>query len=174
MIYLEGEFYLRLIEEKDLVPLAVNRNFPSTYNNLTHSLPVTFDKQLDWLKGLGKENMYYIICHKADDIGVARINDIEWINRNASVGLDIYERWRGKHLAKSSFRMISNYAFDVLNMERLWLLVREDNVRAIETYESYGFQQEGIMRHHLFKNGKWYDYLMMGCLRDERTPNPPV
>jgi RimJ/RimL family protein N-acetyltransferase len=34
-------------------------------------------------------------------------------------------------------------------------------------YEKVGFQHEGVLRHGMFRAGKWHDLVLMGLLRGE-------
>jgi RimJ/RimL family protein N-acetyltransferase len=59
------------------------------------------------------------------------------------------------------------HAFDVLNLERVYLYVVEYNIAARKLYESNGFSYEGSLRKHIALGGERYDLLVMGIMRDE-------
>lgn len=50
---------------------------------------------------------------------------------------------KGMGYGKEAFRIIKNWAFRVYNANRLWLDVKEDNVRALHLYQKQGFVLEG-------------------------------
>jgi putative acetyltransferase len=52
-----------------------------------------------------------------------------------------------------------------LNLTRLELEVYSDNETAVHLYERFGFEREGLMRQHAFRNGQYVDSLMMARLR---------
>lgn len=52
-----------------------------------------------------------------------------------------------------------------LNLTRLELEVYTDNARAISLYERFGFECEGTMRNHAFRDGQFVDSHMMARLR---------
>ena len=54
-----------------------------------------------------------------------------------------------------------------MNLNRVWLHVFEFNERAAACYRKCGFQQEGHLRQHRYSEGRYYDVLVMGILRDE-------
>ena len=64
-------------------------------------------------------------------------------------------------------RVIQRYAFEELNLHRLSLTVFEYNQRAIRSYEKAGFTVEGRVRKFLNREGKHYDMIFMGILREE-------
>ena len=59
------------------------------------------------------------------------------------------------------------YAFTEVNLKRVTLTVFEYNPRAIRSYEKAGFHHEGRLRGLLNREGKRYDELFMGILREE-------
>ncbi|WP_255158088.1 GNAT family N-acetyltransferase [Siphonobacter sp. BAB-5385] len=59
------------------------------------------------------------------------------------------------------------HGFNDLNLHRIYLTVLPENDRAIRLYESFGFQQEGLYRKALFKNGQFTDVMGMSLLRNE-------
>jgi diamine N-acetyltransferase len=52
-------------------------------------------------------------------------------------------------------------------MNRLWLLVLENNEPAKNLYKKMGFVNEGVQRQAIFKEGQYHDYIMMSLLRGE-------
>jgi RimJ/RimL family protein N-acetyltransferase len=52
-------------------------------------------------------------------------------------------------------------------MNRLWLLVLENNKVALSLYRKAGFVEEGRQRKAIFRDGRYLDYLMMSILRSE-------
>ena len=59
------------------------------------------------------------------------------------------------------------FGFGSLGLERISLIVRAGNARAIRSYEKVGFQREGIMRRAFRVDGLLEDALLMAILRDE-------
>jgi putative acetyltransferase len=55
-----------------------------------------------------------------------------------------------------------------LNLTRLELEVYTDNEAAIRLYERFGFEVEGTLRQHAFRDGQYVDSHMMGRLRPAR------
>jgi RimJ/RimL family protein N-acetyltransferase len=68
-------------------------------------------------------------------------------------------------------RVILRYAFTEMNLQRITLGVFEYNPRAIRSYEKAGFKVEGILRQYLHREGRYWDEIMMGILREEWMEN---
>ena len=91
-----------------------------------------------------------------------------WAHGNSWVGIGMGEpEYRGKGYGTDAMRLALRFAFMELNLHRVTLDVFEYNPRAIRSYEKAGFQHEGRQREVLFRNGKRWDVLEMGILREE-------
>ena len=116
-------------------------------------------------------NQHWFSIRKLDDdklLGDIDLYVYNWTGRDAFVGLGIGERefW-GKGYGTDVMRVILRYAFTELNLNRVTLNVFEYNPRAIRSYEKAGFRHEGRMRGPINKEGKRWDMLYMGILREE-------
>ena len=105
------------------------------------------------------------------DIDFSVINN--WMGRNAFVGISILNRddW-GKGYGTDAMKIGLRFAFTELNLNRVTLNTFEYNPRAIRSYEKVGFKHEGRMRGALLKDGKRWDMLFMGILREEWLERP--
>jgi RimJ/RimL family protein N-acetyltransferase len=101
-------------------------------------------------------------------IGFVGLGGIQWNNGDAFVGISLGERqdW-GKGYGTDAMRVLLRYAFDELNLHRVSLDVFEYNPRAIRSYEKAGFTVEGRCRQYLHREGKRWDLIFMGILREE-------
>lgn len=101
-------------------------------------------------------------------IGFIAFEDIAWSNRDAYVAIGIGERdfW-GKGYGTDAMRLMLRYGFDELNLHRISLTVYEYNPRGIRCYEKCGFKHEGRIREFILRDGRRWDMLHMGILRDE-------
>jgi RimJ/RimL family protein N-acetyltransferase len=116
-------------------------------------------------------NQHWFSVRKLDDdklLGDIDLYIYNWPSRDAFVGLGIGERefW-GKGYGTDLMKLIMRYAFTEVNLRRVTLTVFEYNPRAIRSYEKAGFRHEGRMRKVLNKEGRRWDILYMGILREE-------
>lgn len=167
--YKKSIYSMRPICESDLEKLASHRNSYDTWSKLTSPLPVQAHRQGEWLRSLGTRDMYFIgsVGETPVDVALLRLTDIDTINRNGAVGIDVFEEHRGNGYATPLFALLCDYAFEQLGLNHLWLLVLEDNEPAKRVYTKVGFTHEGVMRKHIFRDGRFKDYLLMGLLKEE-------
>jgi RimJ/RimL family protein N-acetyltransferase len=106
----------------------------------------------------------------ADDrlVGGIGIIDINHADGNAQLGLSIYRQddW-GHGYGREMIVLALRYAFNELNLHRVWLTTSAFNERALKLYEKLGFRHEGRGREHFLLDGRRWDIVSMGMLRDE-------
>ena len=76
------------------------------------------------------------------------------------------DKWE-KGYGSDALRAMLTYAFDKQKAERVFLMPRTHNKRAIYVYEKVGFKKEGVLRHFEKFEGKWTDNIMMSILKGE-------
>ena len=74
---------------------------------------------------------------------------------------------RGRGYGEEAMRLLLDYAFTSLHMERVTIDHFTGNKRAAALYQKLGFQHEGIARNSCKKNGKYYDLHLLSMLRTE-------
>jgi RimJ/RimL family protein N-acetyltransferase len=101
-------------------------------------------------------------------VGTCGLYLLQWICRRAQFNILIGEpsAW-DKGYGSEAARLVLDYAFDKLNLNSVQLGVNADNARAVRSYEKVGFVHEGVRRQFIYRNGRYYDMVMMSVLRDE-------
>lgn len=155
----------------------VGWNINSEYFRLLNSSSRPMQSQkaaAQWMeKELAEESpasYYFSIRTLADDtlIGELGLDVVNWSGRDAFVGLGIGETgYWGKGYGTDVMNVLLRFAFTEINLRRVTLTVFEYNPRAIRSYEKAGFRHEGRMRKVLNKEGRRWDVLCMGILREE-------
>ena len=106
----------------------------------------------------------------ADDrlVGGIGLMDINGADGHAQLGLSIYKQddW-GHGYGREMIVLALRYAFNELNLYRVWLTTPGFNERAMKLYEKLGFRHEGRGREHILLDGTRWDIVYMGMLRDE-------
>ena len=123
------------------------------------------------------KDFLFIIHTLADDrpIGFAGLDGISWADGDCFTFIGLGERdYWGKGYGTDAMRIILRYAFTELNMHRVTLDVFDYNPRAIRSYEKAGFAEEGRMRALLNREGRRYDLIFMGILREDWERSAPV
>jgi RimJ/RimL family protein N-acetyltransferase len=85
------------------------------------------------------------------------------------IGIGVTSMW-GKGYGTEATRLLVRHAFQTLNLNRVGLEVYEFNQGAIRCYEKAGFRIEGRLRQSYFADGRYWDTVVMGILREECRP----
>jgi putative acetyltransferase len=82
-----------------------------------------------------------------------------------AIGISVHDEWQGKGIGTALMCAGIDLADNWLNLMRLELEVYTDNESAIGLYERHGFEQEGRLRQHAFRDGHYVDSYIMARLR---------
>lgn len=134
--------------------------------------PVSEANHKEWFASIQQRNDIVIfgIWSIKDNrlIGSCQLKDINFIHRSAELQIRIgVVEMRGKGLGKDAISLLLKFAFDDLNLHRVFVQVFSTNHTAIRTYEGSGFAMEGKLREAAFIEGNYVDVLVMGVLRNE-------
>ena len=123
-----------------------------------------------WMENEKPNDYEFVIRTLAENrlIGMIGLDGIRWSHGDTFVGIAVGERevW-GRGYGTDAMRVILRFAFMELNLHRVSLDVFEYNPRAIRSYEKVGFKHEGRVRQALNRDGRRWDILYMGILREE-------
>lgn len=165
----------RAPERTDIPRFTKWLNDPEVRTGLLLYLPLSLDSEEKWfddmLKRPAEEQPLVIeVLNEGawEMIGNIGLHNIDYRCRSAEVGIFIGEKalWNRGYGTKA-MRLLLKHGFETLNLNRIMLDVFEDNHGAIRTYEKSGFTLEGRKRQAVFKNGSYYDILIMSILRSE-------
>ncbi|GAB4467265.1 MAG: GNAT family protein [Anaerolineales bacterium] len=113
---------------------------------------------------------YFAIRAREDDrlLGKAIISRIEWSNGNGWIELGIGSADdRRKGYGAQALQMLLRFAFAELNLYRVTARVQEYNEAAIALLKKFGFTEEARRRQALDRDGRRWDLLVFGLLKDE-------
>lgn len=157
---LEGA-YFDWLNDREVTKFLESGRFPSTKEGMEEYYNNTV---------LSENNvMFGIIDKKADKhIGNIKLGPINWITRIASLGIMIgdKESW-GKRYGTEAIRLVSDYAFNKLNLHKLTAGVAAINKGSVRAFERAGFEVEGRAKKQFFLNGEYYDSLYLGMTRQD-------
>jgi ribosomal-protein-alanine N-acetyltransferase len=167
-----AKVYLRPLDLEDVAALTTWLNDPEVTRFLRVHRPLTRMAEEAFLRKISDSEhdvvLGIVLREPEQFIGVAGLHHLDVRNRHAEFGIAIGEKtvWGGGCGTEATQLMV-RYAFDVLNLNRIWLHVGEDNERAVRVYEKLGFRTEGRLRQDTFRAGRYGDSLVMAVLREE-------
>ena len=110
------------------------------------------------------------ICAREDEriIGIGGLHNINTVARSAELRILIGEKcWWGRGCGTEATQLLLAWAFEILNLHKVWLGVNAAQANAVRVYEKVGFTREGVLRDEVWRNGRYYDALRMSLLASE-------
>lgn len=171
--YVGGKVCLRAVEKEDYTEHMYRwANDPEFNKYLSHGIrPTSVAMMNELYEDLRKkDNAVFAIVDGATDtvIGIIGLHHISCQIRSAEYTIHIGEKefW-GSGAGSEATDYILQYAFDTLNLNKVWLGVAEPNVKAARFYEKKGFVHEGKSRDEIYREGRYFDSIRMSILRRE-------
>lgn len=162
---------LRAIEREDLPTFVRWFNDQEVTRYLQMSGPLSLAQEERWFQSKLEDEKNTVLAIETLDgvhIGNLGLHNVDYRNRHAQLGIVIGEKeYWNQGYGTDAVRTALYYAFDELNLNRVFLRVYAYNQRAIRCYEKCGFRHEGTLRQDFFRNGEYHDTLIMGILRQE-------
>jgi RimJ/RimL family protein N-acetyltransferase len=172
---------IRAIEKTDIEEIMRWINDPEVMENLLMRYPVSRYQEEKWIEralneGNDRNRVFAIETKQGEYLGGIGLHAINWENRNAEVGIVIGEKehWN-KGYGTDAMMTILDFAFNQMNLHRVYLRVYEYNARGLRSYEKCGFRKEGVSRDDRYAHGEYHDTIMMGVLKNEfkKIPGQP-
>lgn len=160
---------IRPLEKKDLSYIYTQENsrkimalwFEEPYTSFDE-LQTLYDKHV-----LDQTERRFVVEEDYQFIGVVELMEIDSLHRNTEIQIIIHSKYQGHGYAQMAMSAGIDYAFNVLNMHKVYLYVDADNSTAIHIYKKLGFVEEGKLRKHFFAEGDYHDSLIMGIFKEE-------
>lgn len=132
-------------------------NNPENNQYLHYNIPLSVEGTTKWF--MNKETSSRLDCvieYDGVPVGVIGLLEIDYFNKKAefyiTLGATEYKR---KGIATTATRLIVDYAFDDLQLQKVYLNVDEANEKACRLYEKVGFKCEGIFVKDMFFKNAW-------------------
>ena len=100
-------------------------------------------------------------------IGSIGFVNFDWLAMKTELGYWISSDEEGKGIVSRACRVLIDFAFDELKMNRIEIRCSSENLRSAAIPIRLGFQKEGRLRQSEFRNGRLHDFDIYGLLASE-------
>ena len=142
------QIYQKDIELVDFIDLSLEekkmvlkwRNHESIRQWMFTQDIINLEDHLNYIESLKerRDRLYFLVKQNSNPIGVIDFTGIDFKNRCSEFGIFANPKLKG--MGRVLMKVILDYAFSVLKIDRLISEVLEDNQRAIQLYERYNFK----------------------------------
>lgn len=133
----------------------------------SHQKPITREEELSYIDNLRKSKTDFAWSVFTPDygnyIGQCSINQIYWPAKNGRIFLVITKDQQGKGYAPHILNSLIEEGRKI-GLHKLWLIVREENLKSIIAYLNAGFECEGVLKDEYFVNGQYFNMVRMGLI----------
>jgi len=166
---------LRPVEHNDLAFLRDLANDPDVRANVVGwDWPLSLAGQERWFEsGIDTASTRRLLIESVEDgrpIGLTGLWDIDLQSGNAMTAIKIggAAENRGRGYGQQAVRMVMDFAFRDVGLNRLYGSILEFNAASMALYfDKCGWTHEGVSRKHVWRNGQYWDVINLGILREE-------
>lgn len=160
---------IRKFEERDILDKIRWINDERNNQYLHYDLPLEYERTLAWYRKIQHRSDRYDAVIEVDGkaVGIVGLLNIDKVNRKAEYYITLGEQeYKGKGVATKASRMLIDYAFDVLGLQKLYLFTETENKQAQKLFERLGFVKEGMLKNDLMIEGRCIHRYVYGLVKD--------
>jgi RimJ/RimL family protein N-acetyltransferase len=134
--------------------------------------PSNIESEREWISRMyprgDRKNIYLAVSEKQTGkfCGYCNARNINYLNRNAEVGVILHKNARGLGLFKEISFMFYDYLFFEINLHKVYSFVIQSNEIAIETDKKIGFIVEGLLKEHIYQDGLYKDVYFVSLYKN--------
>lgn len=170
---LEGkDIYFKALNTKDVNEIHQYASDEEVSRFIGWRLMNTIDETRNHIEEMLKResagtHLYASVVLKATEviIGTAMIFGFDKEANHAEIGYVFNKAYWGKGYCTEATNLMSNFAFEVLELHKLHARVVDTNNGSIRVLEKNGFELEGKLKDYFFIEGRYYDELIFGKLQ---------
>lgn len=144
---------------------------PLVNRNLILREPIEYKKTLKWYKEVQSDASrkdLVIDLHCGKSIGCIGLRKINLLSMSACFYIFIGEKeYWGQGIGKEASHLLFDWAFNQLNLNKIWSNVASYNTASLALLKKIGFVQEGYLRQEEIINNRKIDIIRFGLLASE-------
>lgn len=150
-----GDAYLEWMRDPQVVQYLESRNQTQTLATLREFVNKMNASVRDHLFGI-------FLSDDGEHIGNIKIGSIREPHRSADLGLMIGQRsaW-GKGYGTEAIALATSYAFDQLQLNKLWAGMYAENLGSYHAFIKAGYREVGRFRRHILFKGRYIDSILV-------------
>ena len=164
--------YIRPITYSDTDDIIKWRNSESVRKQFIYRELFTGESHKKWLREQieTKKAYQFIVCEKENNhpIGCTYLRDLDLIYHKAEYGVFLgEEKKRGKGIGKEILSLTMQFAFEELDLHKVYARALSDNLASIHCFLHSGFLQEAVLRDDVFIDGEYFNVVFVGMLKSD-------
>lgn len=161
---------IRRFEMKDIPKKVEWINNPLNNQFLHYDFPLEIEKTKKWFESIMNRTDRYDAVIEVDNTpcGTIGLLSIDMKNRKAEYYIAMGDTaLKGKGISTQASRLILEYAFHDLGLNRVYLYTETQNIIAQRLFEKVGFIKEGCIREDIISHGRFVDRFVYGICKND-------
>lgn len=158
----DGEILLRPPREDDIPAIVDACQDPEVTRWTRVPSPYTEEDARAFVAGTTDGGFAVVDRRTGELLGMIGVHDIG--DSVGQIGYWVKREARGRGVATRALRLVSEWAFDALELARLQLITEPENLASQRVAEKAGFQREGLLRAFAELKGRRPDFYMYSLL----------
>ncbi len=116
-----------------------------------------------------KSGLAFVIEYDGKVVGQLNVaNILHGSVSSASIGYWISREFAGRNITPYAVALAIDYLFDALQLHRVEIDIRPENVASLRVVEKLQLRKEGLKERFIHIDGGWRDHLVFAITREER------
>ena len=162
--------YIRRLNESDLSLRVRWMNHPKIYLSMHLDLPISLENTRKWYQvNINNSTRVDLVFEdsEGEPIAMGGFTAISSWTRKAELYIFVNPDLQTRGIGTRVITLLCKYAFEILNLHKIYLYTNETNVAAQKVYEKNGFKLEGRLRDELYVNERYETRLYYGLLLND-------
>ncbi len=154
-----GDNYVEWMRDEEVTRFLESRWKTYTLEDLKGYVKIINKSHTDFLFGI-------FLRENNEHIGNIKIGGINQKHHHGNVGIMIGDKnsW-GKNYAKESIQLVTKYAFEELNLNKLIAGIYGNNIGCYKAFLKAGYNEAGRLKRHMFYKGEFVDKILVEKIR---------
>ena len=161
---MEQEVLLIPIKQEHLDQLLAIRNSDHVCASCWETDKISEKRHRNWYSSVKRKKCIEQFVVTKNDIVIGACSLRIGKSNSAEFSIFIDKNYCGQGIGKQAMKKLIRFGFSEINLHKIWGMVFEFNVGALEMYKKIGFKIEGKLREHLFRDDRYYDVYIVGMI----------
>lgn len=165
--------HLRTVIPADIPFILEVENAPGAHADDGNTAPYTIEMITDFVLNshhdifLEKQLRFIaeLTGNSYQPVGLADLFEFDRPNGRVAAGIWISEPWRNKGYASEAVDLMTNWCFDVLDLNQVYCTVAADNEASIRLFSKLGFERTATRKNWIARGERWIDEFTMQKIR---------
>lgn len=160
---------VRKIEKKDIETIFEWRNSIRVRQFMFNDRLITWNEHGEWFNKViqSEKDVYLIFENKKIPTGLVCFTDIDFNNDISDWGFYIGIENPPQGIGMYMGFLGLEFAFKQLDIRKVYARVMSFNKKSIRFHMKLGFEEEGLFREHLLRNGKYEDIIIFSLFNSK-------